>query len=78
MTDATSTHTPTESCLCDACPWAKREQAKQAEREASARRVRELAGQLRRNANALPPVQSWQAERLRQTADEIEQADASL
>lgn len=78
MTTDTTPHTPSESCLCDACPWAKREQAKQAEREATARRVRGLAGQLRRQADDLPAVQSWQAERLRTTAAELDAAAASM
>ena len=38
MTTDTTPHTPSESCLCDACPWAKREQAKQAERQQAASR----------------------------------------
>lgn len=51
MTTDTTTHTPSESCLCDACPWAKREQAKQAERQQAASRrqaiVHEILAALR-------------------------------
>lgn len=55
-TETLTPHTPSESCLCDACPWAKREQAKQAEREATARRHHASALLGKVNDFVTPPV----------------------